>query len=108
MDKELRSHFRIDDELMLRTFAEADAETIIETVLQNREHLQTFMHWMKPDYSLDSAKEFISRSIRITSEKKNTGFGIFRADKLIGTIGFVSFDWNARKTEIGYLSLIHI
>lgn len=102
MDKELRSHFRIDDELTMRTFADADAETIFETVVRNREHLQTFMRWMTPDYSLESAKEFVARAIQNTFEKKNAGFGIFRTDELIGTIGFVHFDWNARKTEIGY------
>ena len=102
MDKELRSSFRLNDEITLRTFIEQDAETVLETVLRNREHLQAFMHWMTPDYALDTAKEFIGLAIENAAEKKNTGFGMFRGDKLIGSIGFVHFDWKARKTEIGY------
>ena len=102
MDKELRSHFRLDDEITLRTFVEADAQVIYETVLQNREHLQAFMHWMSPDYSLESAQEFIARAIENAAKKENTGFGMFRRTTFIGSIGFVHFDWKSRKTEIGY------
>ena len=102
MDKELRSSFQLDDEITLRTFVEEDAPAVLETVLQNREHLQTFMRWMTPDYSLETAKNFIKRAAESFAEKKNTGFGVFRGDKLIGSVGFVHFDWDARKTEIGY------
>jgi len=102
MDKELKSEFRLDDEITLRTFAESDAGTVLDVVSANREHLRTFMRWMSDDYSLETAKEFIARAIETRSKKENTGFGIFRGDKVIGSIGFVHFDWTARKTEIGY------
>jgi ribosomal-protein-serine acetyltransferase len=102
MDKELRSQFRLDDEITLRTFVEGDAEMVFETVLRNREHLQAFMHWMTADYSIDSAREFIARAAESRAKKENAGYGIFSRNKLIGSIGFVSFDWKSRKTEIGY------
>ena len=102
MDKELTTTFRIDDEITLRVFAEGDAEQVAETVLRNREHLEVFMHWMTPDYSIESATDFIARSIETVDSKSGIGFGIFRGRQFIGSIGFVYFDWVARKTEIGY------
>src|SRR4051794_30370209 len=102
MDVELRSNFRLDDELTLRTFVANDAEMVYDLVLNNRDHLQAFMHWMTPDYSIESARDFIARAVDAVAKRENTGFGIFRRDMLIGSIGFVYFDWKSRKTEIGY------
>jgi len=41
MDKKLTNTFQIDDEITLRAFDEGDAEQVAETVLRNREHLET-------------------------------------------------------------------
>lgn len=60
------------------------------------------MRWMTPDYSADSAKKFITEGIINRLQRKNLGLAIFRNDTLIGSIGFAHFDWDARKTEIGY------
>lgn len=102
MDEKLRSNFWLDDEITLRIFTEADARAVLDVVIENRDHLKTFMRWMSDDYSIDTANEFITRANETRAKKENTGFGIFRGDKLIGSIGFVHFDWTARKTEIGY------
>lgn len=55
-----------------------------------------------PEYSVEMAKEFIQQSQKDSKEKKRQGFGIFKNEKLIGSIGFNKFDWKCRKTEIGY------
>ena len=102
MGPELRSEFHVRDDIILRTFRRSDAEAVFEAVDRNRGHLQPFMHWMTPDYSPESAREFIENSIATVQEKKGQGFGIFREKRFIGSIGFVHFDWKARKTEIGY------
>jgi ribosomal-protein-serine acetyltransferase len=102
MDKELRTQFRLDDEIVLRAWREDDIEIALNVVLRNRDHLQPFMHWMTPDYSMESSRKFLSDAIANRREKKNLGFGIFRRDELIGSIGFVEFDWKSRRTEIGY------
>jgi len=102
VDDELTTTFQIDDDIRLRTFADGDAEVVFQTALRNRDHLIEFMHWMTPDYSISSAEEFIARSIKAVAAKSSLGFGIFRGQHFIGSIGFVQFDWAARKTEIGY------
>lgn len=102
MGPELKREFRLGGDIILRTFRENDAEAVYVVVDRNREHLQRFMHWMTPDYSIESAREFIARALARSGSKDGFGYGIFRGKAFIGSIGFVSFDWKARKTEIGY------
>ncbi len=94
--------FKISDEIELRPFVEADAEEIFATVKANYEHLRPFLHWVVPEYSLEDVKEFIQQSKKATEEKLRQGFGIFYKEKLVGSIGFNKFDWDAKLTEIGY------
>jgi ribosomal-protein-serine acetyltransferase len=94
--------FRIDDQITLREFASDDAEAVFQTAKRNYDHLKNWVHWMTPDYSMESAREFISMSIAGWQDRKNLALGIFRNDNFIGASGFVSFNWLARKTEIGY------
>ena len=102
MDGRRMVKFRVENEIELREFTHDDAASVFAAVTENYEHLRPFMHWITPDYSLDSAKDFISRSIRGRDERESLGLGIFRGERLIGSIGFVQFDWKAMKTEIGY------
>ena len=94
--------FQIDENIELRTLTEADTEAVFASVSENFEHLRAFMHWMVDDYSLKHAQDFIAESIESSAEKKSCGFGIFRNGRLIGSIGFVNFEWKARRTELGY------
>jgi ribosomal-protein-serine acetyltransferase len=93
---------QIDDQIYLRPFRMEDADLVFRTARENFEHLRSYMHWMVPDYSLRSAQEFIAASLAAANEKKSLGFGIFKEEHLLGSIGFVKFDWTAKSTEIGY------
>lgn len=93
--------FQVGD-VQLREFEPGDAELVYEAVIRNLDHLKPFMHWITPDYSLESAKAFIEQNRLSRDERKSLGFGMFRTEKLIGSIGFTYFDWIAMKTEIGY------
>jgi ribosomal-protein-serine acetyltransferase len=94
--------FQIDEEVVLRRFRKDDVTAVYETVHRNSEHLMEYMHWMSREYSIQSASEFIERAIEPVDKSGSLGFGIFRREVLIGSIGFVYFDEKARKTEIGY------
>ena len=102
MDLKLKTEFRIDDSITLRAWTEADVNDALEIVLRNRDHLQTFMRWMTPDYDLALAQKFIIEGITSRLHQKNLGLAIVRDEELIGSIGFVYFDFDSRKTEIGY------
>ena len=102
MDTKLTTSFQIEEAISLRTLAEGEAELVFEAVIRNRDHLAEFMHWMTPDYSISSAEDFITRNLSAIVSNNSQGFGIFRGDRFIGSIGFAYFDWTSRKTEIGY------
>lgn len=102
MDIELKTEFTVNDDITLRLPAKGDTAAVFEAVIRNRSHLEPFMHWMSPDYSIESARVFIDQKPSMVLEGRGLGLGIFRDTAFIGSIGFVSFDWNARKTEIGY------
>jgi ribosomal-protein-serine acetyltransferase len=94
--------FHLDDETELRQFVDTDAESVFKAVKENLEHLRPFMHWAVEDYSLQSAQEFIKQSAKGATERKSFGYGIFRHRKVIGSIGYVKFNWISKRTEIGY------
>ena len=102
MDIRLKTEFDLDNDIKLRAWTEDDIEAALDIVLRNREHLQQFMHWMTPDYSAEHARKFLTESIAARKDRKSLGLAIVHASVLIGSIGFVEFDWKGRKTEIGY------
>lgn len=87
--------------ITLRNFRPEEADAIFEVVQRNIAHLH-FMHWASPDYSLDSARDFVERSARNAAAGDSLSLGLFSSDEFIGSVGYVTFDTNARKTEIGY------
>ncbi len=94
--------FKIDSEVRLRELTLEDARAVFDVVTANRDHLSPFMHWMTPGYSIDSAQAFIQQATEKRAARKSLSLGIFRAERFIGSIGFVYFDWVAGKAEIGY------
>ena len=91
-----------DHGLTMRAWHEADIDIALDIVLRERDQLRTFMRWMTDDYSVEESRKFITDAITGREQRTKLGLGIFRGDTLIGSIGFVKFDWEARKTEIGY------
>src|SRR3954468_13841975 len=89
-------------EIWMRPIRESDTNAVLELVRSNYDHLRTFMEWAKPDYGPRDAEEWITRSIEGERDSSQLNFDIFRAERLIGTIGFATFDHGAGVTEIGY------
>ena len=77
MDIELKTRFRLDDEITLRAWDESDIERGFEAVTRNREHLQQFMHWMSDDYSIESSRTFMTDGIVKREARESLGLGIF-------------------------------
>lgn len=102
MDASQVTSVQIDDEICLRPFVADDALHVFNAVARNYGHLRTFMEWAKPDYSLADAEDFVTRTVIERADNMSLNFGIFRAGKLIGTIGYASFDHEAKVAEIGY------
>jgi ribosomal-protein-serine acetyltransferase len=103
MDTELRTEFSFDDaDIAIRAWRIVDADAVFDAVSRNRDHLTPFMHWMTPDYSRQSAVDFLHAAIAARIRRENLGLGLWQGTLLCGSIGFTHFDWNSKKTEIGY------
>ena len=92
----------MDGGLLLRQFEDTDADVLFRTVKANYDHLRTFLHWVVPEFSLETAKEFIERSAPTVESGEPVSYGIFLGDKFAGTAGFVGVDMSSRRAEIGY------
>ena len=101
MDKELRIEFELEG-MTMRAWREDDVDEALEVVIRNREHLQTYMQWMTPEYSIENARKFVVEAIKNRLDKKTLGLALVRDGHVIGSTGFNRLDWNARVCEIGY------
>ena len=86
MDKELKTEFRIDDGIVLRAWREDDVEIAYDVVIRNRDHLRSFMHWMTPDYSIESSKKFLNDAIANRRARKNLGRWYSKLDIMAGVL----------------------
>ena len=102
MEQDLKREFDLGGGITMRAWRETDIDAAFEIVIRNREHLQTYMQWMTPDYSIESAKKFITEGITSMRERKSAGWAIFEGENLIGSIGFAALSWPAKSCEIGY------
>jgi ribosomal-protein-serine acetyltransferase len=93
---------KVKSDIELRLFAEQDAGEILKLVRANYEHLRPFLHWVTDDYSLETARNFIGQTQKAFADNTGRTFGIFHQEKIVGVIGFVVFNWQSSRTEIGY------
>ena len=92
----------LGDGVTMRLIRESDVDAVLDVVTCNYDHLRTFMEWAKPNYSRADAEEWVLTTANRTSNDQPLNMGIFRDERMIGTIGFAIFDHGAKVTEIGY------
>ena len=95
-------NFEIAGEVWMRPIRESDTTAVLQLVRSNYDHLRTFMEWARPDYSVQDAEDWIERSVKGEKDLSQLNFGIFRGERMIGTVGFAYFDHDPKVTEIGY------
>lgn len=93
---------KIDDNLQLCLPELHRAEEIASVVRANLNHLQPWMPWAVDDYSVDSAKEWIQRTLTEFAEDGRFNAIILVDEKVIGTIGFHNLNTAHGSAEIGY------
>jgi ribosomal-protein-serine acetyltransferase len=78
------------------------ADELGQLVQKNLKHLQTWMPWAIDDYSADSAKEWIQRTLTEFAEDGRFNALIVVGDKIVGTIGFHDLNTANGSASIGY------
>jgi len=93
---------QIDDNLRLCLPELHTADDIAALVIENLQHLQPWMPWAVDDYSADSAREWIQRTLSEFAEDGRFNAVIMVDDKPVGTIGFHNLNTANGSAEIGY------
>ena len=93
---------QIDENLKLSLPELWRAEEIASVVQANLKHLQPWMPWAVDDYSVDSAKEWIQRTLSEFAEDGRFSAVILVDEKPVGSIGFHNLNTAHGSAEIGY------
>ena len=93
---------RVDEELEIVPWRPEHAEAMFAAVERNRGYLRQWLPWLDHVKTLDDERAFITRCV--AQEHADNGFhaGVWRAGRIVGTLGFHYVDRANRKTEIGY------
>ena len=94
--------FPVDENLKLVLPQPHMAEEITTLVRENLVHLRPWLPWAVDDYSIESATEFIKRSLAAFAENGRFEACILWNGKITGAIGFHNLDNINRSAHIGY------
>lgn len=93
---------RIDDDTLLRLPEKRHAEELHNLIAQNYDHLAEWELWVTVERTLEDTQNFILRNLKQYAENGGFEISIVHKGLIAGLIGYNYFDWNNRKTEIGY------
>ncbi len=92
----------IDDDLMLRTLSEDDAEELFGVVDANREHLREWLPWLDDNTTSNDTLKFIRGMIEQEAANLGITCTIRLQGRIVGVAGLHPIKWNRRLAEIGY------
>ncbi|MBK67686.1 MAG: GNAT family N-acetyltransferase [Rickettsiales bacterium] len=102
---ELPKHIETD-RLIIRNPVESDAEAIMEAKIESKAELAPWFPWAHSDedFTLDSAKEFLRRSLSKLSLREDFLFFTFEKDtgRFLASTGIHPKNWDIGRFEIGY------
>ena len=93
---------QIDNNLKLCLPELHRADEIAAVVQANLTHLQPWMPWAVDDYSVESAKEWIQRTLSEFAEDGRFNAIILVGERAVGSIGFHNLNTANGSAEIGY------
>ncbi|MEO6050410.1 MAG: GNAT family protein [Pyrinomonadaceae bacterium] len=94
--------FQVDEHLKLALPQPYMAEELTVVVRENLERLKPWMPWAVDEYSVESANEFISRSLKSFANDGRLETVILFDGKIIGSLGFHDLDQVNRSAHVGY------
>ncbi len=94
--------YRIDDELKLVLPTERNAEEIYRVVRENLEELKLWMPWVRDDYSIETARDFIKTNLIEFAENNTFAVAVALNEKIVGTLGFHHLNSANKSVQMGY------
>ena len=93
---------QLDAEIVLRPFADADAEAFFDLIRRNRAHLDPWLRWSGRVQSLDDTRQLIARFAEKQALGDGFHAGLWVEQQLAGGVVVHFINRESRKSEIGY------
>jgi ribosomal-protein-serine acetyltransferase len=91
-----------DDTLSVRVLQHYHAEALYAIVDENRAYLRPWMNWVDDQKSPADSLAFIKLNLEALAANNGLAVGIWYKGELVGSSGYLFWQWASRSTEIGY------
>lgn len=98
----------VDTEFELRLFERHHTAALYDLVDQNRDHLRQWLPWVDDTQSTQDTAAFIERTLNNYAQENGFAAGIWYKGDLVGAVEYHYWDFNQKKTEIGYWLSQHV
>ena len=102
MEQATASTTRLNNDADLRPASANDAEELFAVIDRNRDHLHTWLPWATPQYSLATARRFLTECVEGFNAGQSLTMIIRHKGAICGAIGLHRIDATNRATSIGY------
>ena len=94
--------FKVDDNIILKSFTVDDAEERYDIIDKNREFLKKWLGWLDFYHSKQDVIDFTKVCLNNEKNKTSLPLAIYYNGKFAGSIELKDLDFRNKKTEIGY------
>ena len=94
--------FKVDDNIVLKSFTVNDAEERYDIIDKNREFLKKWLGWLDFYHSKQDVIDFTKVCLNNEKNKISLPLTIYYNGKFAGSIELKDLDFRNKKTEIGY------
>lgn len=92
----------VNENVTLRMLKSSENMLLFSLIDSNRAYLRQWLPWIDENTSPADSAQFISNAFELHANREALSAGIFYNEKLIGIIGFNTFDWRNQVGTIGY------
>jgi ribosomal-protein-serine acetyltransferase len=92
----------VNDDLLLRTYEEGDAQALFQVIDQSRQHLHPWMEWVDKTTKQEHSLEYIQCALHEQKRQEALVLGIFYNGKIIGGVGMHSWNMSTKRAQVGY------
>jgi ribosomal-protein-serine acetyltransferase len=94
--------YNAGNDIELGLFDDRHTEALFALTDQNRAYLRPWLPWVDTTLTRDDTRAFIQGGLYQNAANNGFQAGVWFKGELAGAIGFLYFNWQHRKTEIGY------
>lgn len=94
--------YKVDDDLSLKLIDHKDAEELFSLSDSSREHLSAWLPWINFTKTVADTKNYIEGCLKRYAVHDGLTVCILHEGKIAGVVDFHEFNWNHKRTSIGY------